>query len=82
MDWESDCEEEAEDESGLMITKEEAAKNYQLAGTLVDEPPDEIAIAKHENLLNDTVHVLILEVLKDAQITYKLADFQLLSLHV
>ena len=80
MNFESDSEEEIE--SGLMITQKEADKNYELAGTLVDEPPDEIALAKHESLLNDHIHVLIMEVLKEANIGFKLADFQLLSLHV
>ena len=51
MNFESDSEEEIE--SGLMITQKEADKNYELAGTLVDEPPDEIALAKQESLLND-----------------------------
>ena len=80
MDFESDSEDEFV--SGLEITQEEADKNYQLAGTLVDEPPDEITLTKHESLLSDTIHVLIMEVLEEANIGFKLADFQLLSLHV
>ena len=80
MDFESDSEDEFV--SGLEITQEEADKNYQLAGTLVDEPPDEITLTKHESLLSDTIHVLIMEVLEEANIVFKLADFQLLSLHV
>ena len=66
----------------LMISKEDGDRNYHLAGTLVDEPADEISIAKHELLLNDTIHPLILEVLQETGIRFKLADFQLLSLHV
>ena len=67
---------------GLMISKEEADKNYLLAGTSVDEPPDQINLAKYEHLLHDTVHAQIMEILEETKITFKLADFQLLSLHV
>ena len=55
MDWESDSEDD-EFETGLTITREAAEVNYQIAGTLVDEPPDEISIANHEHLLSDAVH--------------------------
>ena len=68
--------------TGLSISKERADYNYQLAGTIVDEPPDQISIDEHKHLLNDRVHHLILEVLEEAQITFKLADFQLLSLQL
>ena len=78
---ESDSEDD-EFDTGLMITREAAERNYQIAGTLVDEPPDEISISNNEHLLNDTVHAHIMEVLQQAKVTYKLADFQLLSLHV
>ena len=79
----SESEDEMElQQSGLMVTKEDAERNYQLAGTLVDEPPDEINFAKHGHLLKDTVHALILEVLQEKEIKFKLADFQMLSLHV
>ena len=83
MDLGSDSEDEiVVTGAGLLITKEEADTNYQLAGTLVPEPKDEIAIVKHENLLCDSVHLLIMEVLKEAKIVFRLSDFQLLSLHV
>ena len=85
MNWEtSDSEEEKEPETevGLMISKEQADKNYDIANTLVDEPPDEISLAKHEHLLNDALHGLIMEVLQENKIPFKLADFQMLSLHV
>ena len=88
MDWlnsdseKSDSEDEMGLHDGLMITKEDAERNYQLAGTLVDEPPDEINIAKHAHLLKDTIHAFIMEVLQEANIKFKLADFQMLSLHV
>ena len=82
MESDSGSEEESEvSQSGLMISKEAADKNYELAGMLVDEAPDEISIAKHEELLSDTTHVLIMEVLAEAQISFNLSDFQMLSLH-
>ena len=74
----SESETESEFVSGLMISKEDADRNYDLAGTLVDEPEDEIALAKYEHLLSDRVHLLIFEVLHEAKISFKLADFQLL----
>ena len=80
----SDSEDEREPETGvgLMISKEKANRNYKIAGTLVDEPPDEISLAKHEHLLNDALHGLIMEVLQETKLPFKLADFQMISLHV
>ena len=82
MDWGDSDSEEEEADSGLMISKKDAESNCLMAGTLVDEPPDEISIAKYQHLLSDTIHLLIMEVLQEAKITFKLADFQLLSLHM
>ena len=82
MESDSGSEEESEvGQVGLMITKEAAENNHQIAGTLVDEQPDEISIAKHGALLSDNAHALIMEVLAEAQISFKLSDFQMLSLH-
>ena len=36
------------EDSGLMISKREADENYSLAGSLVDEPPDELNLVKYE----------------------------------
>ena len=67
----------------LDITETEADYNYILAGTEVPEPPDEISVAKYHHLmLNDKVHQKIMEVLQETNITFKLSDFQLISLHV
>ena len=74
----SDSETESEICSGLMISKEDADRNYEMAGTQVDEPEDEIALAKYEHLLSDTVHLLLCEVLHENKISFKLADFQML----
>ena len=73
---------DSEFDSDLMISKADSDRNYDLAGTLVDEPEDEISISKHEHLLSDTVHLLILEILEETGISFKLSDFQMLSLHV
>ena len=85
MNWKtSDSEEEETEpaETGLMISKEKAGHNYEIAGTIVDEPPDDISLVNHEYLLNDAVHLLIMEVLEETKLNFKLADFQMLSLHV
>ena len=80
MNWQtSDSEEEETEpaETGLMISKEKAGHNYEIAGTVVD-----ISLVNHEYLLNDAVHVIIMEVLEETKLNFKLADFQMLSLHV
>ena len=86
MDWQSSDSEtsdtEQEFDCGLSISKEEADRNYDIAGTLVDEPEDQISLQDHPHLLNDDVHLLIQEVLEETKIPFKLADFQMLSLHV
>ena len=67
----------------LDITQAEADANYDLAGGEVEEPPDQISIVKHQQLLlNDKVHRHIMEVLEEMKITFQLADFQMISLHV
>ena len=66
----------------LDITKAQADTYYMIAGTEVDEAPDQISISKYQHLLNDNVHTKIMEVLEDTQLKFKLADFQLVSLHV
>ena len=81
-DTDSDSENDTVFTTGLMISKDDADNNYELAGTLVDEPPDEISISKHEHLLNDPIHILILEVMHETKIGFRLSDFQMLSLHV
>ena len=64
------------------ITKSQADLNYMMAGGEVDEPPDQISLSRYQHLLNDQVHTKIMEVLKETQLKFKLADFQLISLHV
>ena len=88
MFGESETDSENEEETqpevglGLKIDKEEADKNYSEAGTLVEEPKDEISLTKYKHLLNDAVHGMIMEVLEETKLPFNLSDFQLLSLHV
>ena len=90
MEWEDDeieevpaLENEEETEDPFPISKAEADKNLDMAGTLVDDPKDQISAAKYETLLlNDQVHMMIMDVLQEAKIPFKLAEFQLISLHV
>ena len=90
MEWEDDeieevpaIENEEETEDPFPISKAEADKNLDMAGTLVAETKDQISAAKYETLLlNDQVHSMIMDVLQEAKIPFKLAEFQLISLHV
>ena len=81
----SDEEEESQNDGdfGLDITEAQAEYNYNLAGTEVPEPTDQISVLKYQSLLlNDQVHQKIMEVLSETNLAFKLADFQLVSLHV
>ena len=78
-----DSESEEETFQDLAISQAKADFNYMMAGGEVEEPPDDISIAKYQHLmLNDAVHMKIMEVLDDTKIKFKLSDFQLISLHV
>ena len=68
---------------GLDISEAQAEYNYNMAGTEVPEPADQISVAKYQSLLlNDAVHQKIMEVLSETNLAFKLSDFQLISLHV
>ena len=86
MDFSDSSEEEeiqTESDYDLDISKGQADTNYAMAGAEVPEPPDQISVVKYQHLmLNDQVHQKIMEVLSETQITFQLADFQLVSLHV
>ena len=47
---ENETELDTRDMSGLNIEQEEADQNYVEAGTLVDEPEDEISLTKYHHL--------------------------------
>ena len=81
-DSDIDVENESVDMSSLRISKKEADHNYAMAGTLVDEPPDELSIEAYGHLLRDEVHSKLMEVLFETKINFQLSDFQKLSLHV
>ena len=66
----------------LAISKTVADWNYEQAGKLVDEEPDQLNLAVYGHLLCDSVHLKLLEVLEEVQLPFELADFQKLSLHV
>ena len=66
----------------LAITKEATDQNYEGAGAEVSEEPDQLSLESNSHLLCDVVNHSIMELLNEIQLPYKLADFQLLSLHV
>ena len=73
LDEVSENEGEQDEQKPLRIMKIEAVKNHEVAGTLVDEPEDQISVAKYEALiLNDKVHRMIMEVLDENKIPFKL----------
>ena len=65
------------------ISKEQASRNYSLAGLPIKEAPDEINMMKYEHLiLNDFVDRCIKEVLNEKRLPFNLSDMQMISLHV
>ena len=66
----------------LDISKAEADANYNMAGDEVEEQADQISLSRYQHLLSDKVHNAIMEVLEETKIKFRLADFQLVSLHV
>ena len=82
MAYDSDSDEEEIKNLRLCISKAEANQLYDEAGKEVDEADDEISMTGHEYLLQDTVHLLILVVLKEHKVGFALAPFQMRSLHL
>ena len=70
-----------EEKLDFAISKQFADLLYDKAGTLVPEDPDQISIEKYNYLLQDSVHLIIQEVLAENPLSFKLQDFQLLTLH-
>ena len=66
----------------LTISKFEAMKNYQEAGTFVPEQADQISIEHFGHLMNSSYEPILQAVLADLQLPYHLADFQTISLHI
>ena len=70
------------DAFSLDISNEKADKNYEVAGSVVNEPSDEISCLKYRHLmLNDKVHFALQETIHEVGLNFQLADFQLVSLH-
>ena len=74
FDEETDCADHEEViEEQLMISKPEADKNLEVAGSLVDDPVDQISVTQYESLLlNDKVHLMIMEVIEESRIPFTL----------
>ena len=77
---ETDDEEEREPDK-LAISKEMAKFLFDKAGELVKEDVGEISLVKYQHLLNDSVALIIDEVLSENPLPFKLQEFQLLTLH-
>ena len=65
----------------LDFSKELADNLYEKAGTSMAEDPEDITIEKYYYLIQDSVHLIIQEVLSEKPLPFKLQDFQLLTLH-
>ena len=70
-----------EDNLVLPMSKKKAHELYEKAGNEVKEDAEEITIEKYNYLLNDSVHLIIQEVLAENPLPFQLQDFQLLTLH-
>ena len=67
----------------LLISADDANRNYLMSGAIVQEKSDEIDKVRYEYLMtNDKVDTRIKEVLRDVNLPFSLTDTQLLSLHV
>ena len=69
---------EGDSESSISM----ANRNYNGAGEVLGVERDEIKLANHPSLLNDRVHLALQEILTEVNLSFELADFQKLSLHV
>ena len=81
-----DLEEETSDqksneEDGVGITAAEAAENYRIAGTRVDCDNSSVSWDRYRNLYCPEVEDIVKQVVIEAQISYKLTDFQEIFLH-
>ena len=59
-----------------------AAKRNEKAGSLVEEPKEEITLERNIHLLCDKVHLHLLEVLFENPLNFELQDFQKVAIHV
>ena len=63
------------------ITKEEATKNYNEAGYLVPEEPDQINLSQFGHLKNPQNEPILQQILTNLALPYDLAAFQTVSIH-
>lgn len=63
------------------FSKQLAVELYEKAGTMLPEDAEEITIEKYNYLLNDSVHLIIQEVLAEHPLHFNLQEFQLITLH-
>ena len=54
---------------------------YEKAETSIPEDPEEITLNEHTHLLNDSVMLIVREVLDEFPLPFKLQDFHLLTLY-
>ena len=59
-----------------------AAKRNEKAVSLVEEPKEEITLARNIHLLCDKVHLHLLKVLFENPLNFELQDFQKVAIHV
>ena len=65
----------------LGISKETSEYLFDQAGDLIEEDAEEISLLANKHLLNDSVALIISEVLDENPLPFKLQQFQLLTLH-
>ena len=64
-----------------VLSKEQANELYERAGSLIKEDPEEITLEKYNYLFKDSIHNIVMEVLDENPLPFKLQNFQLLTLY-
>ena len=64
-----------------VLSKEQANELYERPGSLIKEDPEEIALEKYNYLFKDSIHNIVMEVLDENPLPFKLQNFQLLTLY-
>ena len=86
MSSSSDTDSESEDfptvDDELSISKVDALKNYEEAGTLIPEQADDISFEKYGDLMNSSCDQILESILADLALPYKLAPFQMICLNI
>ena len=86
MSSSSDTDSEAEDfpvvDNELTISKADAMKNYEEAGTLIPEEADDISFEKYGHLMISSNDQILESILSELALPYQLAPFQVISLNI